>query len=71
MNKDEASHLIVEPMKDYYRFGEFILLSCPPGQKLTSEVERMMCMGRTWSDTLPDCTEMTEPNLSGFTQTAT
>lgn len=64
MNKDETPNLIVDPEKDYYTFGDSVILTCPPGQKLTSEVVKMMCLGNRWSNTVPNCTGMTEPYLA-------
>ncbi|GIY62532.1 protein lev-9, partial [Caerostris darwini] len=54
--KTEDIELLVEPDKDFYRFGESITLACNPGFVLSSEVIRPMCLGSTWSETnLPHC----------------
>ncbi|XP_054720056.1 sushi, von Willebrand factor type A, EGF and pentraxin domain-containing protein 1-like [Uloborus diversus] len=54
--KDSGSVVIVEPQQDFYRLGEQILLSCPPGLKLTKEIEVVMCFGGKWSEVdIPHC----------------
>ncbi|CAL1274371.1 unnamed protein product [Larinioides sclopetarius] len=53
--KIENSELIIEPNKSFYRFGESVALSCSPGYVLNSEVVRLMCMGNSWSENVPEC----------------
>ncbi|GIY71775.1 protein lev-9 [Caerostris extrusa] len=56
--KTKDSELLVEPDKDFYRFGESVTLACSPGYVLSSEVVRLMCLGSNWSETeLPHCEE--------------
>ncbi|GIY09637.1 hypothetical protein CDAR_303581 [Caerostris darwini] len=56
--KTKDPELLVEPHKDFYRFGESVTLACNPGYVLSSEVVRLMCLGSTWSETqLPHCQE--------------
>ncbi|GIY29384.1 protein lev-9, partial [Caerostris extrusa] len=55
--KTKDSELLVEPDKDFYRFGESVTLACSPGYVLSSEVVRLMCLGSTCDSQKPQCFE--------------
>ncbi|GBN16503.1 Sushi, von Willebrand factor type A, EGF and pentraxin domain-containing protein 1 [Araneus ventricosus] len=51
----ENSELIIEPDKSFYRFGESVVLSCSTGYVLNSDAVRLMCLGTSWSENVPEC----------------
>ncbi|GFU53427.1 u31-Liphistoxin-Lth1a_1, partial [Nephila pilipes] len=54
--KSTDSKLFIEPNKQFYRYGEMVLLSCPVGTILSSEVVRIFCQRTGWSQKdLPEC----------------
>ncbi|KAG8195193.1 hypothetical protein JTE90_027937 [Oedothorax gibbosus] len=56
VEKIPDSEVVIDPEEEFYRIGQMVTFSCIPGHKLTTEIERIMCLPHGWSQKVsPNC----------------